>query len=346
MDKKSVFLCVAMSFSFLFCGCTNTHIETTPALPTSPIHQDETTAGETSSWQGYLDAVTMEDELISQEADILQGSLLPALSTLLLPEAPGTLTAANEYATIDYSHTEDGYVMVLYTANTDKKIKTQVIGPTEAYTYNLTPGQWTTFPLSDGNGQYSIKVYENIVDKKYAKVLAVDISVAMEDEFAPFIRPNQYVNYENATNTILTAAHLTGQEDDLLTKVSIIYNYVVNHISYDHSKASTVQSGYLPDLDQVLASGKGICFDYASLMTGMLRSQGIPCKLVVGYAGSVYHAWISVWSESTGWIDGAVYFDGTSWQRMDPTFASSMKNQAAAQEYIGNGDNYTAKYIY
>ena len=24
---------------------------------------------------------------------------------------------------------------------------------------------------------------------------------------------------------------------------------------------------------------KGICFDYAALMTGMLRSQGIPCKL-------------------------------------------------------------------
>ncbi|MBP3701948.1 MAG: transglutaminase domain-containing protein, partial [Lachnospiraceae bacterium] len=79
---------------------------------------------------------------------------------------------------------------------------------------------------------------------------------------------------------------------------------------------------------------------------GMLRSQGIPCKLVVGYAGSVYHAWISVWSEATGWIDGAVYFNGTSWQRMDPTYAASSENPSSAMEFIGNGDNYTAKYIY
>ena len=124
------------------------------------------------------------------------------------------------------------------------------------------------------------------------------------------------------------------------------HNLELAEANYDYEKAASVESGYLPDLDAVLATKKGICFDYASLMTGMLRSQGIPCKLIVGYAGTVYHAWISVWSESTGWIDGAVYFDGSSWQRMDPTFAASFKNQAEAMEYIGNGQNYTAKYIY
>ena len=132
----------------------------------------------------------------------------------------------------------------------------------------------------------------------------------------------------------------------MLTKVGLIYNYVVDNISYDYDKAATVQSGYLPNLDAVLAAGKGICFDYASLMTGMLRSQGIPCKLLVGYAGSAYHAWISVWSEATGWVDGAVYFNGTSWQRMDPTFASSGGKSQSIMEFIGNGANYTTKYIY
>ena len=81
-------------------------------------------------------------------------------------------------------------------------------------------------------------------------------------------------------------------------------------------------------------------------MTGMLRSLGIPCKLVVGYAGDVYHAWISVWSEETGWVDGAVFFDGTTWQRMDPTFASTSGKDPTIMEYIGNGSNYTTKYIY
>lgn len=107
--------------------------------------------------------------------------------------------------------------------------------------------------------------------------------------------------------------------------MAAVYDFVIQNITYDKQLAATVQSGYLPVLDSVLEKKTGICFDYAALMTGMLRSQGVPCKLVVGYAGTAYHAWISVWSEKDGWIDGVVYFDGTSWQRMDPTFAANGK---------------------
>ena len=90
---------------------------------------------------------------------------------------------------------------------------------------------------------------------------------------------------------------------------------------------------------------KGICFDYAALMTAMLRSQEIPCKLVVGYAGNVYHAWISVWTAENGWIDGAIFFDGQVWTRMDPTFASSGGRSEEIMNFI-NGGNYTTKYLY
>ena len=115
---------------------------------------------------------------------------------------------------------------------------------------------------------------------------------------------------------------------------------------YDYNKAATVQSGYLPDLDQVLAEKKGICFDYAAVMTAMLRSQGIPTRLVVGYAGDVYHAWINTFIPQTGWIEGVIYFDGETWKMMDPTFASSAKQSKQIMEYIGNGSNYTVKYLY
>ena len=106
-----------------------------------------------------------------------------------------------------------------------------------------------------------------------------------------------------------------------------------------------VKSGYLPVLDEVLAEEKGICFDYAALMTAMLRSQKIPCKLVVGYAGATYHAWISVWTEENGWIDGTIFFDGKVWERMDPTFASSSGRSAEIMDFIENG-TYTVKYLY
>lgn len=284
-----------------------------------------------------LGAVTSEQEIIAEE---------PALPDILQPEASGTAVEENDQAIIDYSNIEDGYVMVQFKADTEKRLKVQVKGPTTTYKYDISVGSWETFPLSDGNGTYQIAVYENVEGSKYAAVLSVTTEVELEDEFAPFIRPNQYVDYGNATETIKMAAKLTQGKETELEKVQAVYEYVVNNITYDAELAATVKSGYLPVLDKVLETKKGICFDYAALMTGMLRSQSVPCKLVVGYAGEVYHAWISVYSEKDGWIDSAIYFDGTSWKRMDPTFAASSNRSEAIMEYIGDGTNYTVNKIY
>lgn len=284
-----------------------------------------------------LGAVTSEQDIISEE---------PALPDILQPEASGTAVEENDRAVIDYSNSEDGYVMVQFKAETEKRLKVQVKGPTTTYKYDLTAGEWETFPLSDGNGDYQVAVYENAEGSKYAVVLSATMQVQLEDEFAPFIRPNQYVDYGNATETIKLAARLTRGKETELEKVQAVYDYVVNNIAYDTELAANVKSGYLPVLDSVLENKKGICFDYAALMTGMLRSQSVPCKLVVGYAGEVYHAWISVYSEKDGWIDSAIYFDGTSWKRMDPTFASSGNRSEKIMEYIGDGSNYSVKYIY
>lgn len=96
-----------------------------------------------------------------------------------------------------------------------------------------------------------------------------------------------------------------------------IYNFVIKNISYDEEKAQNVSYGYLPNVDDTLASGTGICFDYAALMTAMLRSQNIPTKLEVGYSGDTYHAWISTYVDDKGWVDNIIEFDlgipGRSW---------------------------------
>lgn len=279
----------------------------------------------------------------------LGGNELPASPTLLdilRPEASGALTEETDRAMIDYSNTPDGYVMARWKETPEKRIKVQVKGPTTTYTYNLTKDTWETFPLSDGNGAYQIAVYENVEGSKYALVQSVSVEVELSDEFAPFLRPNQYVDYADAEQSVKTAAQLTYGKETELEKVQAVYEYVVQNLTYDKELAATVKSGYLPDLDGVLMSKKGICFDYAALMTGMLRSQSVPCKLVVGYAGEVYHAWISVYTEKDGWIDGVIYFDGAAWKRMDPTFASSGNQSDEIMDYIGDGTNYKEKYLY
>ncbi len=287
-----------------------------------------------------MDEITIENEAVALSAEY---SLPPELPSV---EPSGKLTQKCSKAVIDYSNTADGYVMAQFTAQTENKIKVQVAGPNTTYTYNLEPGEWDAFPLSDGNGAYKVTIYENVSDTKYSSVLSASFTINLEDEFAPFLRPNQYVDYTVAELTVTKGEELCAQLENPLEKVAAVYDFVVSNFKYDRLKAIKVKSGYLPVLDEVLEAKKGICFDYAAVMTAMLRSQGVPCKLVVGYAGTTYHAWISVWSEGEGWIDGAVFFDGETWQRMDPTFASSNDRSDKIMEFINNNENYTVKYLY
>ena len=109
--------------------------------------------------------------------------------------------------------------------------------------------------------------------------------------------------------------------------------------------AADPPTDYIPDPDSTLASKTGICFDYASLMTAMLRSQGIPTKLQVGYTSNVYHAWISVYMDETGWVDGLIRFDNNEWTLMDPTLGS-YTNKTDVADYTKDGTNYYVMYNY
>ena len=295
----------------------------------------------------YIDGVEMATGVVENEMHIIQEAMEAAIPDVLKPQASSVLLKKNEKARIDYSNTKDGYVMVLYDAETSKRLKVQVKGPGgTTYTYNLYQGTWAVYPLTDGNGTYNIRIYQNVSGDQYALVMGLECDVELEDEFAPFLRPNQYVNFTKDSAVVAKAWELTKSIKEPLAKVEAVYDYVIRNMTYDDHRAATVKSGYIPDLDAVLVEKKGICFDYAALMTSMLRSQGIPCKMVFGYAGSLYHAWISVWTEETGWVDGAIFFDGTTWQRLDPTFASSANGDQGIIDYINNSKNYKDKYLY
>ena len=127
--------------------------------------------------------------------------------------------------------------------------------------------------------------------------------------------------------------------------IAAVYDYVVKNITYDHERAATVKPDYVPNVDGVLREKKGICFDYAALMAAMLRSQRIPTRLEFGYAGDAYHAWITTYIEDEGWINGIIEFDGVDWTLMDPTFAANAGTKKI-KKFIGDGSNYTTKYIY
>lgn len=263
----------------------------------------------------------------------------------LVPVADGITVYGNSYVTIDASHTEEGYIMASYSGSSSQ-VKLQLSCPDYmTYTYDLTGHDYEVFPLSAGDGIYQLGVYENVEGNQYATVFSQELSVTITNTVGPFLYPNQYVKFNASSNVVAAAKELVADAHDDLEAIISVYEYVLNNITYDYDKAENVQSGYIPNVDQILERKTGICLDYAAVMASMLRSQQIPTRLEVGYAGEAYHAWISTYVENQGWVNGIIQFDGQSWSIMDPTFAanSSEKN---LKNFIGDGSNYVTKYIY
>ncbi len=262
-------------------------------------------------------------------------------------EPTGAKVEKNENCIIDYSGAANGYINVKYLESTSKTIKSQVTGPTGAtYTYTIRKSRYEVLPLTEGNGTYKVTVLKNVSGNSYATVISASFSASMQNEFQPYIRPNQYVDYKASTKCVKKAESLCKKATTDLAKVKKVYKWVIKYFKYDYNKAKTVKAGYLPVLDTIYKKKKGICFDYAATMTAMLRSQGVPVKLVIGYTGSEYHAWINVYSRKKGWITGAIYIAGNKWKLMDPTFASTGNSSKTVMKYINNVKNYKAKYSY
>lgn len=273
------------------------------------------------------------------------GTTRESITQSLIPQAAGTIVYGNESISIDASNTGEGYVMVQYSGTSDQ-VRMQVTIPDgTVYTYALASGRYETFPLTGGNGPYHMDILEHAYDDMYALAFSQDIDVTLNDEFKPFLYPNQYAWYTQDNQAVQYGIQLSDQSSDDLNYLENVYHYVIENITYDTEKAENVKPNYLPDIDETMKTGKGICFDYASLMTAMLRSQGIPVRLEIGYSGEAYHAWISVYLKESGWIDNVIEFDGTSWTLVDPTLGAS-NNKKSVGKYIGDGSNYVVKYSY
>ena len=266
--------------------------------------------------------------------------------SVLVPEASGVQVYSNADASIDASNAADGYVMVKYTGSA-AKVRMLIETPAgNTYNYLMAlDGQYDVYPLSEGSGTYKIGVYENLHDDQYATAFTQSVNVTLKDEYSMFLYPNAYVDFNANSNAVKKGQELAAGANTDIEVVQNVYHYITKNVTYDYDKAKTVKSGYIPKVDETLATGKGICFDYASLMGAMLRSQGIPTRLEIGYAGTEYHAWISVYTKETGWIDKIIQFDGKTWTLMDPTLGSYASN-STVKKYREDDTYYQLKYKY
>jgi transglutaminase-like putative cysteine protease len=340
-------LVAAISISLIGCGQTaSTSNKSNETAEVSELAQAGSTVdveNETNSTKDTNDIVDITDEDTPLAAPTVSGAVRDNTPVCYTPVASGVTVYSNSLAAIDASNTSEGYIMANY-KGTNPKVKLQITGSNGVtYTYTLHGG-YETFPLSAGNGTYKVAVYENVSGNQYATALSETINANITNTYGPYLYPNQYVNFNSSSQVVAKAKELAAGCSDDLEVITNIYNYATT-ITYDYNKANTVQSGYTANVDAIMQCGTGICLDYAAVMASMLRSQNIPTRLEVGYAGTAYHAWISTYINEIGWVNGIISFDGKSWSLMDPTFGAN-SDKETLKNFIGDGTNYSTKYIY
>ncbi|HZK33600.1 MAG TPA: transglutaminase-like domain-containing protein [Tissierellaceae bacterium] len=213
--------------------------------------------------------------------------------------------------------------------NANGNIKVMVEKDKEKYYYNLNKPE-ELIPMQLGKGNYSVKVLEKISGNKYKVIGKKEINVIKEMGNEVFLNSSQPVYWKDEVELIKLTKNIVKDKNTEKEKVEAVYNYVINSIEYDYNKINNINDNYVPELDKILSIKKGICYDYASLLAGMLRSEGIPTKLVKGYKDDLkeYHAWNEVFLEG-------------KWQIIDTTYDSALKNSKHKASMIKSNNLYT-----
>lgn len=266
---------------------------------------------------------------------------------VVVPTSPGVQTSVGANGWVDFSNASQGYISAKYTGNSGK-LKLRIAGNGEKYDHDMNAdGTTQYYPLSFGSGDYTVTLFEQVEGQNYGVVTSQSFSVQLSSSLAPFLCPNRYVNYYQGSDAVYKGAELCAGKTSTIDKVGAIFTWVANNVSYDYDLATSVTTGYVPDPDRTMARRTGICFDYASLMAAMLRSQSIPTRLVIGWASpEIYHAWNEVYTEETGWITPELMLKNAGYNIVDATFYSTSADKSQIAGYISNGANYTVRYYY
>ena len=230
------------------------------------------------------------------------------------PSATGDYVLEDGNLHIDASNSTEGYVMARILTPTGNRMKMQVTFSSGAQLlYDIdSEGGEEIIPLQLGSGAYSFSLFENVDGTKYAAGGRVDLSVELTREDAAYLVPNQYVNYTSQSPSVAQPDTFAGagSQTEIFNQVC---DFMTGEFAYDFVRAQTISPGELPEVDECFTSRMGICQDLSAVMISMLRVQGIPSRLIIGYVDGYYHAW------TQSLVDGEEKF-------FDPTAALNAMN--------------------
>ena len=296
-------------------------------------------------------AESAESPAATTQTSVQTSATTTAAAPVVIPEvrtvsSPGTEVFTCGSGSIDYSNAAEGYISVTYTGGSDSA-KLRMICGKQTYDHDIALGKADYFPLSCGSGSYTLQLYEHAEGKMYSLLIDKTVKLNVASETEMFLLPNHYVKFDKGSAAVAKSAELCAGKSGTVEKLAAVFTWLTDNVTYDKELAKTVRSGYCPDPDRTLAAKKGICFDYASLLCAMMRAQGVPTRLAVGYAATdIYHAWNEVYTEETGWITPQLLLKSKGYNIVDATFYASAADKDKISDYISNAGNYSAIYYY
>lgn len=146
----------------------------------------------------------------------------------------------------------------------------------------------------DGSGYISIEDY--IKYAKQIEPLTPEEQDYRDYEIKKYTAPNSLIDLESDEIVISKAAELREASESDEEYIDKVYK-LISSMEYDYELFNENKDGrfYLPEIDSKFIEGKGICTNKSWIIATMLRSQGIPTKIVDGYQEFIgAHSWNEV----------------------------------------------------
>ncbi len=216
------------------------------------------------------------------------------------------------------------YTVALPPDTASQKMYINSIDPKPASTRLDTDGN----VLADFNvpGKTNLTVKTDVVG--VVKYLEYDLSGSGVKADIPADLVKKYTTstkYWQADNTeiIAQAKKATAGKEKVGDIVRALDQLVINTLTYNNEKIKyNIRQGALKALDNPT---NAVCLEYSDLLIALLRSQGIPARMPIGYAYSgdlkaspavsdSLHSWVEAYVPNVGWIN------------IDPTWGEKFDN--------------------
>src|SRR5690348_13301898 len=154
--------------------------------------------------------------------------------------------------------------------------------------------------------------------------IMTDEQVAPELDYSSSVR-DRYLQLPEASDQVAELAHhVTDRAATPYEKISAVLRHLSSNYHYSLDADTTTSSRPIDDF--LFTRKTGYCEHYATAMVLMLRSIGIPARLVTGFLATEWNDFGGYYTvrqrDAHAWVE--VYYPHSGWITMDPTPAGAL----------------------